>query len=64
MTVTEPSYTASRRALLAATGAGALALCLGGCGIGGGSQTTGGNGGSGTTVAVGDVPVGSGIIVG
>lgn len=70
MTVTE--LTASRRALLAATGAGALALCLGGCAAGGtpttGGQTsggqTGGGSGGGTTVAVADVPVGSGIITG
>lgn len=69
MTVTDPTFTASRRALLAATGAGALALCLGGCGAStspaGTSAPTGGDGDSdGTTVPVADVPVGSGIIVG
>lgn len=66
MTATE--LTASRRALLAATGAGALALCLGGCGSGGAPTTPGssGSGGSegGTTVPVANVPVGSGVIVG
>ena len=68
MTVTE--LTPSRRALLAATGAGALALCLGGCGSGGTPTTEGGgepgSGGSGggTTVPVADVPLGSGIITG
>lgn len=68
MTATE--LTASRRALLAATGAGVLALCLGGCATGGGPTTgnggSGGDGGSdgGTTVPVADVPIGSGIIVG
>ncbi|MGC4154554.1 MAG: Rieske (2Fe-2S) protein [Propionicimonas sp.] len=67
MTATEPTFTASRRALLAATGAGALALCLGGCATGGGGAPTGNDGGSGeegTTVPVADVPVGSGVIVG
>lgn len=64
MTVTT-ELTASRRALLAATGAGALAVCLGGCASGGNPTTTdSGGSGSGTTVAVADVPVGSGIIVG
>lgn len=64
MTVTE--LTASRRALLAATGAGALALCLGGCGAGSSPTSTSGgtSGGEGTTVPAADVPVGSGIIVG
>jgi len=70
MTVTE--LTASRRALLAATGAGALALCLGGCAAGGtpttgetsGGETTGSGSDGGATVAVADVPVGSGIITG
>lgn len=62
MTATEPAVTTSRRALLAATGAGALAFCLGGCGSGGSSDGGGSDGG--TTVAVAEVPVGSGIIVG
>lgn len=64
VTTTEPTFTASRRALLAATGAGALAFCLGGCAAGG--QSGGGTGGGSrdTTVEVSDVPLGSGIIVG
>lgn len=66
MTATPPTATASRRALLAATGAGALAFCLGGCGSGSGpaTGTSSSPGGDGTTVPVADVPVGSGIIVG
>lgn len=65
MTATETTLTASRRALLAATGAGALAFCLGGCSAVGSPTTTGGStGGDGTTVAAAEVPVGSGIIVG
>ncbi len=66
MTVTEPTFTASRRALLAATGAGAVAFCLGGCAAGGQTPTTGGGepGADGTTVAAADVPVGSGLLVG
>ena len=65
MTATDQTLTASRRALLAATGAGALAFCLGGCAAGGSPTPDGGtSGGDGTTVPASDVPVGSGIIVG
>lgn len=66
MTAADQTFTPSRRALLAATGAGALAFCLGGC-ASGGNQTagnTGGSAGGSTTVAVADIPVGSGIITG
>ena len=53
---------ASRRAVLASAGAGVLAICLGGCASPASEPAGGANGA--VTVPVGDIPVGSGKIVG
>ena len=53
---------ASRRAVLAGAGAGALALCLGGC-VAAGDRPTVSSAPSGTALDVADVPVGGGTIV-
>ena len=55
-------FLTSRRTVLASAGAGVLALCLGGCAAPAGQQAGGADGA--VTVPVGDVPVGSGKIVG
>lgn len=53
--------TASRRAVLATAGAGALALCLGACAAT--DRPTVSSAPSGATLEVGEVPVGGGTIV-